>query len=172
MIQYFAKDGTVVLADVEFTTPDMEARMIAGAAPDSATALRLAFETARRDEQRMLAAATDAQKAIPHGAYVRRWYVAPMAPRPLLVWGQVWPLEELAARERASYPEDITDADAAAAIAPVLDTMRQGYERGWRYGEWFSEVEVEGELGAAHIATLEQVTAEEFEAARARAWTQ
>ena len=161
-IQYLAKDGTIVIVDEEFTTQAHEEQMIATARADYVAPLKEAFIQMRAKEARMQQSATPGQRAIEGDAYVRRFYATPFQ-GPLEIWGIIWSLDTLAERERATGAPE-------AEVQAAVETFRDGYGRGWRYGEWFSVVEPGGEYGSAHVSTLELMTEYQFAAAKAAGW--
>lgn len=48
--------------------------------------------------------------------------------------------------------------------------LTEAYERGYRYGRWYSKVVPEGEYGSAHVVTLWKITERDFERARMLGW--
>lgn len=162
MITYEAADGTIVLADVEFTTRADERAMIATASPRAALNLRRHFAAARAEEAAMNRRATDEQKAIGYGDCVTRQWDDPER-GPVIIWGTITPLALAARDERDS---GASEAEVTALAARLED----GYARGWRYGRWHSVISPEGEYGAAHIADLRAVSVAEFDAAQWNGW--
>lgn len=162
MITYEMADGTVVLADVEFTTPADERAMLAMASHRAMAGLLDQFAKARAEEAAMNGRATEEQRAIGYGDCVTREWDDPEH-GPLTIWGTVLPLALVARGERQSGAGD-------AEIASLLARLEDGYGRGWRYGRWFSVMSPEGEYGAAHVAGLRPVTVAEFDAAHWRGW--
>ena len=162
MITYEMADGTLVIADVEFTTADVERAMLATASPRARRSLREHFAKARAEETALSKRATEAQRAIGYGDCVTRAWDDPRH-GPVLIWGTVLPLAEIARTERAAGAGD-------AEVTALTARLEDGYGRGWRYGRWFSVISPEGEYGAAHVADLSPVTVAEFDDAHWRGW--
>lgn len=162
MLTYRAADGSVVMADFEFFTSDMEEVMIASAAPSSVAALEKHFAAARAAEQAMNERATSAQRAIGYGDCVTRQWQHP-GHGELTIYGAVLTLDLVAREEQVRGASD----REIAALTVRLDI---GYARGWRYGRWHSAISPEGEYGAAHVADLTPITAAEFDAAQFAGW--
>lgn len=51
-----------------------------------------------------------------------------------------------------------------------VEPYEETFERGYRFGKWYSAVCPDGELGDAHISTLWPVMYEDFEHAKANGW--
>jgi hypothetical protein len=162
VITYEMADGTIVLADVEFTTAADERAMIATASPRAARALRGQFAAARAEEAAMNRRATVGQKAITWGDCVTRQWDDPEH-GPVTIWGTIQPL---ALVQRDDREHGAGEAEIAALAARLED----GYRRGWRYGRWHSVISPEGEYGAAHVADLRPVPGAEFDAAQWNGW--
>jgi hypothetical protein len=157
MITYEAADGTLVMADVEFTTRADEAAMIATASPRAVLGLRREFAAARAAERAMSERATDEQRSIGYGDCVTREWDG------LTIYGVIQP-RGLVARDELDHGAGLGDT------ARVLARLDDGYRRGWRYGRWHSVDSPEGEYGAAHVADLRKISVSEFDAAQWRGW--
>jgi hypothetical protein len=161
VIIYDAADGTEVIFAEEFTTPDIERAMLATASPEAARSLRRHFAGARAAEAGMNERATDEQKAITFGCCVIRDLHTPDGL--LRIWGTVLPFALIARdeRERGASPDE---------IVALLERLTEGYQRGWRYGRWYSVVSPEGDYGAHHVADLRAITVAGFDAAQWAGW--
>jgi hypothetical protein len=158
VITYEAADGTIVLVAEEFLTASMERQMLATASPKAASSLLRGFAGLRAEEARLNELATAEQRAITWGDCVTRQYGE------LTIWGVVQPLSLIEREERVRGATSAEVIELRAALA-------EGFGRGWRYGRWHSADVPEGEYGAAHVADLHRITADEFDAAQFRGWT-
>lgn len=52
----------------------------------------------------------------------------------------------------------------------TMEAIKEAHDRGYRYGQAYSEVEPEGEWGSTHISTMVQITKDQFEAAKGHQW--
>jgi hypothetical protein len=81
----------------------------------------------------------------------------------IAIWGKVWSQEEWQRRE----------ADAGATEAELrssLQVLLSSHDRGYRFGEYWSVVTPEGEIGSAHISSLWPITVDDFEVAKRNEW--
>ena len=90
----------------------------------------------------------DEQWAIPWGAYVFRVIDG------LVIFGRLFTREE--------YMED------SGATGELADAW---FDRGWRYGQFYSAVVPDGEYGPTHVINLWTITKEEFDRGHANGWT-
>ena len=105
----------------------------------------MAFQ--EKEERLANAEVIEEQKEITWGDYVFRVIDE------LVIFGHLFTRDE--------YMED--------ASANTEDTDRW-YARGYRYGQFFSEVVPRGEYGSAHIINLWPITKGDFEVAQAHGW--
>lgn len=108
---------------------------------------------------------TPEQKAIGYGDYFIRDYETMFGfGESLTIYGYIMTRDEFIESERdAGSPED--------ELAWTLERMDSSYERGYRFGWCYSEVEPDGELGSTHVSTMtRKISKEEFEAAKERGW--
>jgi hypothetical protein len=164
MIMYEDTSGNEVMFAEEFVTPDVEHMMLLTAAPKEHERLKRTFASMHEQEDRLLAVTTAQQHEIRGGSYCRLAITMPGASEPLTIYGQVMTIQEMREKERMQ-------GASQRRIEQVMKIFADGRKRGWAYGIWFSAVEPEGDLGSHHIGTLEVITREQFEAARAAKWT-
>jgi hypothetical protein len=96
------------------------------------------------------------QWEITWGDYVIR-FVEP----DLVVWGDLWTQEKLVESETSDDEEE-----SRVELEQAMDS----HGRGYRFGQWFSEVEPAGEYGTAHVVSLWKITKREFEIAGENDW--
>lgn len=102
------------------------------------------------------------QRAIDWGAYVFR-AVPDGENGALAIWGHVWTLTEWREREtKAGATED--------ELVYSTERLVDAHGRGYRYGEYYSEICPEGDHGSAHISTLWPITRRDYEYARRIGW--
>lgn len=77
----------------------------------------------------------------------------------LAIWGEIF------TRETFLGPNE----DDEELIAEWED-LQDAYDRGYRYGQWYSVVEPKGEYGSAHLVNLWKITERDFERARLVNW--
>lgn len=83
----------------------------------------------------------------------------------LAIFGYVYtPNQFLRSNLRAG--EDLPDPE----IVEELESIKHAFERGYRYGKWYSEIEPMGEYGSAHVVSLWPITVEEFEECERNDW--
>lgn len=107
-------------------------------------------------ERAAIMAALDEQWQIDWGSYVFRMV------DDLAIWGYVLSQDEFLALspDEGQYEETLAE----------LEQLRVSFARGYRYGQWFSEVEPTGEWGSAHVSTLWSISQEDFEHAQGQEW--
>lgn len=95
----------------------------------------------------------------------------------LPIFGWSWSLREASGRERSYYEPktdnpDVAIADefGAAEFASIVEGLRERRTRGYLYGECFSVVEPDGELGDTHVSSVWPLTEEAFAEAKAHGW--
>jgi len=118
-----------------------------------------AFAWMQEQEAKANADVHPAQKRIDRGTYALR----PAPEVPCLIFGYILTEEEI--REG----EVFAGADEGE-LAFTMDILASSYQRGYRYGRWYSVVVPEGEIGDAHIANLWPLTKEVFDAAKEQGW--
>lgn len=98
------------------------------------------------------------QKDITYGDYfIRDW-------AGLLIYGHITTKEEFTRSEAA------LGADTAE-INHEWSTLENAYNRGYRYGWCYSQVEPDGEPGNTHISSMDRkITKEEFQWAKEHGW--
>lgn len=108
-----------------------------------------AFAYMRQQEDRANANVHRFQRSISRGDYVFRRV------DDLLIFGYVFTAEEaLEGEDDPGLPNRLDDL----------------FERGYRYGRWYSNVVLEGEIGDTHIANLWPIFKEEFDEAQVLAF--
>jgi hypothetical protein len=105
---------------------------------------------------------TPQQQSIDWGAYVFR-AVADGPDHALAIWGHVWSLTEWREKEIAA---GATQEELEYSTERLVDA----HERGYRYGEYYSEPYPKGDIGSAHISTLWPISRRDFEYARRIGW--
>lgn len=80
------------------------------------------------------------------------------------VFGQLYGTLSVTTREEqlGASPDEVAEAR--------IGTVR-AYRRGYRYGQWYSSLNVEGETGMYHIARLVEISQTEFNMAAMRRWS-
>jgi hypothetical protein len=117
-----------------------------------------AFNYMNNAELQSILHALDEQWRIGWGAYVLRIVDE------LWIFGHVLSREELMAE--VSEPGQEPDEEGRYELR-----MRQeSYDRGYRYGKYYSQVCPEGEYGSAHVAALWEITQQDFDEAQALGW--
>jgi hypothetical protein len=48
--------------------------------------------------------------------------------------------------------------------------VARAYDRGWRHGSAWSALAPAGEIGDTHVALMDKITRDEFDAAKSRGW--
>lgn len=92
-----------------------------------------------------------------------------LAGQALLIFGETPPLTEALAEERTHYPATMSPDDIAEfayAAKYLIDNRQQGL----LFGRWYSVVEPQGELGSTHINTIDPITKQAFQEAKACSW--
>lgn len=119
----------------------------------------------RKQEEIANSSVTDDQKNIEGDCFVIRHYRID-SQHEIKIYGEVWSLDHVFEVEAKYY----SSSDEMEEFEEFKESMRNSYERGYRFGKWYSELEVEGELGSAHISTMHKIDQEQFEIARQKAW--
>jgi hypothetical protein len=117
-----------------------------------------AFNYMNDAELQSILHALDEQWRIGWGSYVLRIVDE------LWIFGHIFSHEELVAE--VTEPGKAPDEEALYE----LRMHQASYDRGYRYGRWYSQVVPEGEYGSAHVAALWEITVEDFNQARALGW--
>lgn len=118
-----------------------------------------AWRWMRQREARARAATTDEQNAITWGDY----FVSLTYWPEFLIFGHIHSREEFWAAEAACGAGE-------EEIQHEWRVQEDAHERGWRYAWHYSVREPEGELGSTHVVSMQKITEEEFEAAKAAGW--
>jgi hypothetical protein len=108
---------------------------------------------------------TPEQRAIGPGDYV----ISEPGPQWPRIYGYVWTRQAFIADLRADgvleeYP------DPVAALEHRLAVHEFRYQKGYVYGMFYSEAEIDGEQGESHVSTCRKISESEFNAARERGW--
>jgi hypothetical protein len=82
----------------------------------------------------------------------------------LTIWGHIFTWDEFLTENTPAGEEPDEE------ILLELEDLKSAFRRGYRYGQWFSEVEPDGEYGSAHVVSLWQITQDDFEVARRNEW--
>lgn len=104
---------------------------------------------------------TDAQRMIGTEGH-HWWYRTDM---PFLIMGHVPTLTETMAAERTYYGDPL-EGEEAEEWEDQRRSLQERWDRGYRYGRAYSEVEPDGELGDTHISCMVECTEADFDAAR------
>lgn len=115
-----------------------------------------------RNEEAANAAVLEKQREITWGSYFLRLYGQGQGQ--IHIFGYVYTPEEIKELE----------IDAGASIQEVeyyLVVRHNAHARGYRWGNCYSVVTPEGEVGSTHISTSWPITKDEFEAAKNQSWT-
>lgn len=107
---------------------------------------------------------SDEQRALTWGSYWFRPYEG------IVIFGWVFPQDELERQERASYGHTPLDPEEEAEFAYAMEHTRENHERGYLFGKAYSVWEPSGELGDTHRASAWPITAEQFTAAQEAGW--
>jgi hypothetical protein len=124
------------------------------------------FDSMTRDEDAANKRVTPEQRDIGYGDYfIRIWDAGRMfGDPPLIVYGHVTPRDKWIADERDAGADD-------AELSWSMQAHDSAYQRGYRFGWHYSEVEPDGELGSTHVSVMaRKISREEFDAARERGW--
>ena len=101
--------------------------------------------------------ATDEQNAITYGDYwVRLW-------KDLFIFGYIMTEDEL-------YSGSAYDNASEEEIAYEKEQAKRTYADGFRFGQAYSIVVPDGELGDTHVSTMQRITKNQFEAAKLCDW--
>lgn len=118
-------------------------------------------------------ALTDTQRALRDDTtHDRHWLrLYPFHGDVLPIFGESWSLPHAMRRERAYYPDDIaSDVFALAEYGSIVEGLHDRRARGYLYGECFSVVEPDGELGDTHASQVLPISPEAFAEARDGGW--
>jgi hypothetical protein len=126
---------------------------------DSFEAMQEAMAKAEDEANRHV---TDAQRNITYGDYWFRALDLGMGEY-LTIYGRCWTREEIAEGETE---EGAPDEELTYTMSIMDDAHRRGYRFSTAYSQW----EPDGEIGDVHISTMQQITQEQFEAAKEAKW--
>lgn len=118
-----------------------------------------AFADMKRAEDAANENLSEWNKQVVWGSY----YMRPAPEVPCIIFGYIYTEMECVDGERklgATHEE----------VAYTMRSIRDSYERGYRFGRHYSVVEPDGELGSVHIANAWPISKEEFETAKAQDW--
>jgi len=104
---------------------------------------------------------TPEQLSITFGGYAIRF--VPHGDLTLAIFGHVFTNEEMVSKE-------VESGASSDELIVILSKFHQLYADGYRYGEWFSVICPEGEVGDAHVTTLWPITEADFEHAKNNRW--
>jgi len=76
----------------------------------------------------------------------------------LAIWGEIF------TRETFLGP------DPDEELIAEWDDLQDAYDRGYRYGQWYSVVEPNGEYGSAHLVNLWKISERDFQRAHLLNW--
>lgn len=82
---------------------------------------------------------------------------------------RLWIYGELFTQELYRQSEIEAGADPEE-VDWELEGVMDAYQRGYRFGRWYSQVLPEGELGTAHVSSLWPISSAEFHQAREQGW--
>jgi len=94
-------------------------------------------------------------------------YVIKVVPPDLIIWGYVFTEEEFLADE---IGEDLGNPQVEAEVMASLEQLKGRYERGYRYGRYYSVITPKGEYGDAHVSELWEITEADYVFAMANKW--
>lgn len=132
------------------------------------TDIEEAFDFMRANEEAANASVTDDQKKIVGDCFVKR-QVQYGDGYLLTIYGEVWSMETFTESEKKYL--NLDDPDEKEEFDMIISSQKDTYERGYRFGKWYSVVEPDGELGSAHIVSLDLIEEAEFNAAKERGWS-
>jgi len=129
------------------------------------------MEFMRRNEQAAQARTLPAQQAIADGE--EHWYYrradSPWTGGDVDIFGHIPSIADSIAKERSYYGDPMDDQERAE-FSGVRHGMQDRLSRGYVFGNHFSVVEPNGELGSVHVSSLIPISKEAFEEARAAGW--
>lgn len=117
-----------------------------------------AFNYMSDAELQSILSALDEQWRIGWGSYVVR------------VMEELWIFGRIFSHERHVAESLKPDGSVDEEGLYELRQLEESYDRGYRYGKYYSEVVPDGEYGSAHVAVLWEITETDFEEARALGW--
>lgn len=109
-----------------------------------------AQQAMREAEERANAQVFDRQRSIGYGDY----WCRPVPEYGVFVFGYVWPQDKAEKGEARS----------------TVTSLRDSFERGYRFGDAYSVMEPEGELGTTHVANMWPISEEDFIENKAHNW--
>jgi hypothetical protein len=174
VISFTSKDGDLVIIDGEHFTPDQEAKILAAAPSLVARDLSKTFLELKAREARWLAQASEEQQQIGWGDYA--WLRvtgdgSPLGPPSATIYGHIATRDQFITRERQAIRSlQSRGLEAVAEAEETLALLDAAYPRGWRYGNWFSKIEPDGELGEHHVVNLHPISTRAYRLARIRDW--
>jgi hypothetical protein len=115
------------------------------------------FAYQERKEQEASASTVPEQWAIARGDRVIRIHHG------LVIFGHIF-------TEAEFLMEDTVDDENSDELLAELRSLRGSFDRGYRYGKWYSVVKPSGEYGSAHVCNLWNITHGEFETGRRKEW--
>lgn len=122
------------------------------------------FDWMRRNEEAANTKVTDAQRMM--GTEGHRFWIR--LDQPFLIAGEAWTMDEMVASEMKYWSEE--DGPREDYEAYLRSHQEDTWQRGYRFGRAYSEVEPTGELGSTHVVEMTEVSEQEFEALRTAGW--
>jgi hypothetical protein len=116
------------------------------------------FQFMAQQEAEAIAHTLDEQWAIGWGTYVLR------------VVDGLWIFGKIFTEAQFLEVEQFDEAELDEEGQYELQHLRDMHERGYRYGQWFSEVVPNGEYGSSHVVNLWEISYPDFREAQARGW--
>lgn len=116
----------------------------------------------QKEEQAAIERTMPAQWLIGWGSYVIR------VVEELVIWGHIYSETEFLDLERST--EGGMAPEAEEEIQAELESLKEAFNFGYRYGKWYSVVEPTGEYGSAHVSSLWEITKADFLAGSANGW--
>lgn len=107
------------------------------------------------------------QRGITWGGYALRLqpYEEAGETKVLAIFGYIYTVEEIEKQEIAAG-SDVEGGE----LRYMMERLYELYDEGYRYGNWYSTICVEGDIGDAHLSTLWPITEADYHHALNNRW--